>query len=111
VTWRATGVAADTLGPGQLREVLIGGTSVLLARVGERTYALEALCPHLGGILSDGTLVDARLTCPEHQAVFEVRTGEVVADPFGLEPPEGGVEPVRSYPVRSETGMIEVDLP
>jgi 3-phenylpropionate/trans-cinnamate dioxygenase ferredoxin component len=111
VTWRSTGVAAATIAPGALRAVLVGATPIVLAATERGISALDASCPHLGGELADGTLADVRLTCPLHGAVFDARTGEVIADPFGLEPPEGGVGPVRVYPTRLVAGIVEVDAP
>jgi nitrite reductase/ring-hydroxylating ferredoxin subunit len=110
MTWHKTGVAADTIAPGATREVLVGATAVLLARTARGFYAVEAVCPHIGGLLADGPLREDRVTCPEHAAVFDVTDGRVVADPFGVEPPEGAVGPLRSYPVRVEAGLVEVDL-
>jgi nitrite reductase/ring-hydroxylating ferredoxin subunit len=111
VTWKKTGVSAGTLLPGTTREVVIGATSVLLARVGPLIFATEAVCPHLGGLLADGTLAGRRLTCPLHAAVFDVGTGAVLVDPFGFEPPQGMLAPLSSYPTRTDAGMVEVDLP
>jgi nitrite reductase/ring-hydroxylating ferredoxin subunit len=111
MTWRRTGIAAATLAQGGMREVMVGSTSVLLIRLPQRVVAVEAICPHLGGLLADGTLEGSRLTCPVHGAVFEVTDGSVIADPFGVEPPEGAVAPVGTFSTRVEAGMIEVDLP
>jgi nitrite reductase/ring-hydroxylating ferredoxin subunit len=111
VTWRATGVASDTLAPGTTREVMVGATSVLLAHVGTTIFGLEATCPHIGGLLADGTLLGARLTCPDHGAIFDVTNGKVIADPFGVEPPEGAVDEVITYPTRVVNGLVEVDVP
>lgn len=110
MTWRPTGVAFDTLPAGTMREVTAGETSILLLRVGAAVYAIDPVCPHLGGILAEGTLDGVRLRCGEHGAIFDARNGTVLADPFGLEPPEGGVDPVAHHPVRIDAGMIEVDL-
>jgi len=111
MTWRSTGVAAATIADGALREVVLDGRSVALARSGTEVFAVDGVCPHLGGALAEGTLSGRRLTCPLHEATFDVTNGAVVTDPFGLVPPEGGVEPVRSYPTREQDGMVEVDLP
>jgi nitrite reductase/ring-hydroxylating ferredoxin subunit len=111
MTWRKTGIAEAVLPPGGLREVMVGSSSVLLVRLPNGIFAVDAICPHLGGLLADGTLSGARLACPEHGAVFDVTDGSVVADPFGVEPPEGVVAPISVYPTRVEAGMIEVDLP
>ncbi len=111
MTWKPTGVAATTLRPGTTREVLVGASLVLLARVGPLVFAVDPVCPHLGGLLSDGSLAGRRLTCPVHGATFDVGNGSVIADPFGIEPPAGDVAPLSSYPARIENGMVEVDLP
>jgi nitrite reductase/ring-hydroxylating ferredoxin subunit len=110
MTWKKTGVALATLPVGGVREVMVDSRSVLLVRLPDGVFAVDAVCPHLGGLLGDGTLSGSRLTCPEHAAVFDVKNGRVVADPFGVEPPEGAVEPLSAYPTRVETGLIEVDL-
>jgi len=110
MTWRPTGVAAATLRPGAMREVMVGSRALVLARVGPLVFAVDAVCPHLGGLLADGSLAGRRLTCPLHGATFDVGTGAVIADPFGLEPPDGSVAPLSSYPTRVESGMVEVDL-
>ncbi len=111
MTWRSTDIAGATLADGASREVLLGTTSVLLIRSQGRLHALDAICPHLGGLLADGLLEGERLTCPEHAAAFDVRDGHVLADPFGIEPPLDGVGPLTAFAVRVEAGTIEVDLP
>lgn len=111
MAWRSTGVSVETLAPGQLRGVEVDGTEVVLARVGSEVFALADHCPHRDGQLSDGTLDGERLTCPLHGAVFDVGSGAVRADPFGIEPPEGGVDPVAHYPTKVEAGAVWVELP
>jgi len=96
---------------GSVREIHLDGTPVLVVRVAEEIHALEAICPHAGGILADGTLSGDRLTCPEHSAGFDVRTGHVLSDPDGIEPPQGAIEPIARYRTRVSDEMIEVDVP
>ena len=110
MTWRTTRISLDALGSGQLRGVDVDGTEVVVGRLGSEVFALADHCPHRDGQLSDGTLEGERLTCPLHGAVFDVRTGVVVADPFGIEPPEGGVEAVRRFPVKVEAGVVWVEF-
>lgn len=111
MTWKKTGIAADPLKSGTMREAMVDMLSVLVVRVGPLVLAEDTVCPHLGGLLSDGSLAGRRLTCPIHEALFDAFTGEVLADPFGVDPLEGGVAPVASYPTRIESGLVEVDLP
>ncbi len=110
MTWTDTGVAAEEVPEGGLREVDVGGRPVLLVRAGSQLYATSGRCAHQQGLLADGWLEGSRLTCPDHNAVFDVRTGTVLADPFGIEPPAGGCDPLATFPVKAEGGRIWVDL-
>lgn len=111
MSWKPTGVAAATLTAGAPREVSVGASSIVLARVGDHIRALDPYCPHAGGALAEGVLEGDRLVCPVHAAVFDASSGTVIEDPFGITPPQGGVEPLTLYPVRISSGMVEVDLP
>ncbi len=109
--WRSTGIALGAFPAGSVREVHLDGTPVLVVRVAERIHALEAICPHAGGILADGTLEGNRITCFEHAAAFDVRDGKVLADPHAVEPPQGALSPLPHYRTRIFDEMIEVDVP
>jgi nitrite reductase/ring-hydroxylating ferredoxin subunit len=95
--------ALADLGPGQLRLVDLGGTPVVLARVGDGVHALGATCAHQGGPLADGKLTGTRLACPWHGWMYDVRSGQC------LFPSRGG--PVPCYPVRVDDGEVWVDVP
>ncbi len=43
--------------------------------VGDRTYAVDALCPHRSGRLVEGLVRGDVLVCPSHWYRFELRTG------------------------------------
>jgi nitrite reductase/ring-hydroxylating ferredoxin subunit len=111
MAWRKTGVAAATLAPGKLQSVDVDGETLTLANLGTELHALDGFCTHEGGILGQGELRGSRVICPEHQANFDVATGNVLADPDGVEPPAGVIGPVRHFPARIVDGMVEVDLP
>jgi len=58
---------------------LAGGKQVVLCRVGGALHALDALCPHEGGRIHDGPLVEGKyVMCPLHNYKFDPRTGESV---------------------------------
>ena len=88
---------------GGLREVQVGSTPVLLARVEGNCYALAAHCTHYGAPLAEGYLSGDRIVCPWHHACFNARTG-------GLEEPPA-LDSLASYPIRIEGDDIFVDLP
>jgi len=111
VPWRSTGVALATLAAGTKREVLIEGATVLLARVGPGVFAMEGICSHQGGLLADGALENEQVTCPQHGAIFDVTTGQVIADPDGVVPPTGIATALPKYPTKVEGGIVWVELP
>lgn len=110
MTWRSTGVVPASMPPGSLREVMIDGNSILLARLAEAIHAVDGICPHAGGTLVEGELKGSEVICPMHGATYSVLSGQVVADPDGVTPPAGGTQPLHSYPVRLHDGVVEVDL-
>jgi 3-phenylpropionate/trans-cinnamate dioxygenase ferredoxin subunit len=110
MAWFSTGVAMATLSPGSLHEVDINGQTIVLAQIGQHVYALSGICTHQGGILSTGQLDGDRITCGEHGGVFDARTGRVLADAFGIEPPSGSTEPLKVYPTQVRDGLIEIEL-
>jgi 3-phenylpropionate/trans-cinnamate dioxygenase ferredoxin subunit len=51
---------------------------VLVARVGDKYYATDNRCPHMGGRLSQGKLEGTVVTCPLHGSQFDLKDGKVV---------------------------------
>lgn len=93
----------EDLPPGSVRLVDAGGTRVVLARVGDAVYACGEVCAHRGGPLGEGRLSGARLACPWHGWMFDVRTGECTFPGRGARVP--------SYPVEISDGEIWVQAP
>lgn len=63
---------------GTMKKILVQGHEVLLARVGDKYYAADNQCPHLGGNLSQGNLEGTVVTCPRHSSQFELSDGHVI---------------------------------
>ena len=63
---------------GTMKKVMVRGHAILIAWVKGQYYAVDALCPHLEGDLSEGTLRDTLLTCPMHHSQFDLQDGHVV---------------------------------
>ena len=87
---------------GEMKEVKVGETPVLLARVDDRCYALSAHCTHYGAPLAEGALVGDRVICPWHHACFNARNGDLE------EPP--ALDSLAKYPIRIEGDEIFVDV-
>src|SRR5215470_16520941 len=63
---------------GKLLRADAAGAAIVLARVGDQVFACRDTCAHQGGPLSEGKLTGARLACPWHGWMYDVRTGECV---------------------------------
>ncbi|MBM3141572.1 MAG: Rieske (2Fe-2S) protein [Chloroflexi bacterium] len=63
---------------GMMKEVVVQGKEILLARVGGKYYATANRCPHFGGNLSRGSLEGTVVTCPLHGSQFDLTDGHVV---------------------------------
>jgi 3-phenylpropionate/trans-cinnamate dioxygenase ferredoxin subunit len=60
-----------------------GGRQVLLAKIEGKIHAMDDVCSHAGGPLHQGTLGQEGkflVTCPWHDAHFDLRTGKVHQD-------------------------------
>lgn len=65
-------------------------------------YAVQDVCTHDGGTLSDGWLTGDELVCPRHGAHFCVKNGEALTPP--------AYEPVMTFPVRILNGQVQVQV-
>ena len=104
------------LEPGRMKAVSVSGREIMLARVGDRYYAADKRCPHMGGNLSLGRLEGTIVTCPRHGSQFDLTDGRVVrwttftglALAIGklIRPPR----PLRTYPVTVKGGDIVAEI-
>jgi nitrite reductase/ring-hydroxylating ferredoxin subunit len=84
-------------------DVLAGtGKQIVLCRVEGKLYALDTKCPHEGGRISDGPLLEGQYAmCPLHNYQFDPRTGKAV----------GRVcNDAKTYRVREKDGDCEIWL-
>ena len=60
----------------------IDGEPVLVANVGGVFYSIADTCSHALAYLSEGELLEnCQVQCPDHGAVFDLKTGEALALP------------------------------
>lgn len=85
------------------RVVNSAGEKIALFRTDDdRVFALLDKCPHKGGPLSQGIVHGCRVTCPLHNFVIDLASGEAVA------PDEGKT---KTIPARVTDGRIEIQGP
>ncbi|MBC9246351.1 nitrite reductase small subunit NirD [Paracoccus sp. 11-3] len=63
----------------------------------DTVFALDDRCPHKGGPLSEGIVHGTSVTCPLHNWVFDMNSGQAQGADQGM---------VRTYPIRVEAGRV-----
>ena len=94
---------------GHIDEVPLRGARLLktpmgciaVFRTGEaEVFAASNSCPHKGGPLSEGIVHGQSVTCPLHNWVFDLKTGQAQGADDGR---------IETYPLRLEGGRILID--
>jgi nitrite reductase/ring-hydroxylating ferredoxin subunit len=91
---------ADIQATGSLIVNLEGQTIALFSQ-GDKIYAVDNRCPHMGFPLHRGTVKDCILTCHWHHARFDLTSGGT----FDL-----WADDVRAFPVKIRSEEVWVDL-
>jgi nitrite reductase/ring-hydroxylating ferredoxin subunit len=81
------------LADGAARHIVVHGKPMALVKVNGEFFAVNAVCPHMGGPLASGRLDGCLLTCPWHGWTYDVRTGL---------PDHPGGHSISAYEVRVE---------
>lgn len=94
---------------GTIEDIPVRGSRVVKTAIGcigvfrtddDAVYAVSNTCPHRGGPLSDGIVHGHSVTCPLHNMVFDLATGEAQgAD-------EGRID---TFPLRVDQGRLLLD--
>lgn len=93
----------DAIPPRGARTIEIGSRTIAVFRTsGNGVFALLDRCPHRGGPLSQGIVHGDCVTCPLHDWVIELATGEARA------PDDGTTE---RYPVRLDGDVVMLGIP
>lgn len=118
------------IAPGGMKTVAVEGKNIVLCNYEGDIYAIERRCGHMNAPLDMGSLEGYILTCPMHNAQFDIRTGEALSNPvprdFGGEVPPPKMlkffthvamlmshiktHNIKTYKVFVEKDMIKVDL-
>ena len=75
-------------------------TQVIVVKIDDDFYTIEAMCTHDFLSLEEGVIEGDDIICPFHGARFCLKTGEV------KEPP--AYEDIASFPTRVENGMVQI---
>lgn len=85
-SWVSVGVLSD-IQPRGSRRVIIGSKRIALFRtVRDEVFALEDKCPHKAGPPSEDIIHDNCVTCPLHNWVISLETGQAQGADEGSTP-------------------------
>ena len=74
---------------------------IAVFRTAEDTvFATSNVCPHKGGPLNEGIVHGNKVTCPLHNWVFSLETGEAQGADEGR---------IATYPIRLDAGRLMLD--
>jgi len=71
----------DEIPTGSIREFQVDGTTLAIANVDGKFYAINNTCLHRGGPLGEGELLGRNVTCPWHGWQYDVTTGKLTMNP------------------------------
>jgi nitrite reductase/ring-hydroxylating ferredoxin subunit len=77
------------------------GQAIALFNQGDKIYAIDNRCPHMGFPLHRGTVKDCILTCHWHHARFDLASGGTF---------DAWADDVRAFPTEIRDGQVWVDL-
>lgn len=96
-------ITVQEIKPGQAILVQAAGKDIALFDVNGQFFAIDDVCAHAGGPLSEGTLEGTTVTCPWHGSKYDVRSGQVLAGPAQTN--------VASFPLKVEGEDIMIEIP
>jgi 3-phenylpropionate/trans-cinnamate dioxygenase ferredoxin subunit len=112
-TWHEVSEAKN-LKPGEMTHGKAGGEDVLVVNNAGEFRAFINRCGHMNAPLDMGTFKSGVLKCPQHNAVFDARTGEVRGQPVMSMAKMGPImartecRPLKPLPVDVSNGSVRV---
>jgi nitrite reductase/ring-hydroxylating ferredoxin subunit len=98
--WVRAGSLAE-IAPNPCAVVHVEGHTLAIVRDGDRIFAVDNRCPHMGFPLDRGSVCDGILTCHWHHARFDLATGGTF---------DQWADDVPAYPVEVRDGELWVNL-
>jgi len=100
-TWQDIGALDSVPSRGARVIKTPAGCVAVFRTAANEAFALEDRCPHKGGPLSQGIVHGTSVTCPLHNWVISLVTGEAQGVDKGA---------VRTIPLRIENGRLLLDV-
>jgi biphenyl 2,3-dioxygenase ferredoxin subunit len=92
---------ADEVAPNAALKVETNGLSIAVFNLNGHYFAMDDLCSHGPGSLSEGYIEGEEIECDFHNGRFNIKTGEVTSPPCMI--------PQKIYPVTVEDGTVFIE--
>jgi apoptosis-inducing factor 3 len=92
---------AKDLRDSENKMIRAGRKEILVVKQGDRYYAIDGWCSHMGAPLDSGQVRDGTIRCRVHGAVFDLETGKVLQNLQAKD--------LRTYPVVVEGEDVYVE--
>jgi len=93
----------DQIPVGGAKMVEVEGKQIAIFNVAGTYHAIDELCTHRAGPLSEGEIRENVVTCPWHRAQFDVTTGKCLKGPAAKD--------VACYPIKVEGNTLLIEMP
>ena len=84
------------------KAVDVDGVKIGVFQLNSKYFAIENVCPHAYALLTEGFVEDGTVECPLHEAIFDIKTGNLESGP--------GCRNLLTYPVKVEAGEIMISV-
>lgn len=103
MTFSQITLSADAVQDGVLTAVSHNGRLLFVTRYEGKPYAFTSLCPHAGASFDADSLHRWKLTCPDHDYCFDIRSGRILW-------PEDEMVRLKRYQVSEADGQLVVQV-
>ncbi len=93
--------STDAIASGEAQRIDVEGKELAVFNVEGTFFAMDDLCSHGPGSLSEGFLDGYEIECDFHGGAFDIRTGEVTAPPC--------IEPMKTYRVQVHNNTVFIE--
>ena len=109
MVWQRT-ISLKALQKAKGTSVKIGNDIVFIASLDGKLFAMDGVCSHAKCILGGLEPGNMRVRCFCHDAEYDLATGKMMAPPFVAPNAPMDKLGLRTYPIREESGFIEVEV-
>ncbi len=85
----------------QAKEFACGEKTICIANVNGAYSAMDNVCLHLGGPLSEGTIENGKVVCPWHGWEWDPKSGEAA---------HNAKAKIAVYPLKVENGEVLIEI-